>query len=108
MLGCCMSIIAPGSFGPLADATLQSIAWAQDGPHLEIGVEHGTRDRRFRFTWVNRLNISLSQSENEPLSPMTWESNAEPRPDGRIGVIMDFAGQGKVSFECQEIDALGE
>jgi hypothetical protein len=99
-----MSVIPPETFGPLGDATLLSLAWEQDGRDLVISLklpEGATR--RFTFTWVDQLSVSIQQQEKGPSQPFSWNGGAEPLSDGRVKVVLDFAQQGEISFQCNEI-----
>jgi hypothetical protein len=99
-----MKVIAPESFGPLGDASLKAIAWEQDGRDLAISVElPGSAQRRFVFTWVDHVQISLVQGEHGPCQPFTWDGDAKKSENGRVCVTLDFASQGRISLECNEI-----
>jgi hypothetical protein len=58
---------------------------------------------RYTFSWVDHLRIDIKQRDNCPSQPFTWEGTAARLPSGRIQVLLDFAGQGAVSLECNEI-----
>ncbi|HYE19094.1 MAG TPA: hypothetical protein VEA69_11655 [Tepidisphaeraceae bacterium] len=103
-----MSSIAPETFGPLCDATLMSFGWEQDGRDLVIRIELAEGPmRRFTFSWVNHLLVSIAQPDNGPSQPFSWEGGAERLSDGRVRVLLDFASQGEISFLCDEITADG-
>jgi hypothetical protein len=96
--------IPPSKFGALGDATLVSFAWEREGRDVAIqlnlasGVLFGCA-----FTWVDRLRIHIKQRDSGSSQPFAWEGTATQLPSGRIQVQLDFAGQGSVSLECNEI-----
>jgi hypothetical protein len=101
-----MTAVPPETFGPLCDATLLSVAWAQDGRDLVITLDLADgRTRRFTFMWVDHLSVSLQQQKNGPSQPLSWDGRAEVLPHGCIKVFLDFANQGEISFECNDITA---
>ena len=103
-----MSIIAPETFGPLCDATLLPVAWEQNGRDfvIEFAFPQGDR-RRFTFTWMDGLYISIQQQGKRSSQPFSWEGRAKRLPDGRVNVVLDFASQGEIRFTCNEITADG-
>lgn len=85
-----------------------ALAWENDGGDLVIQLAlAGGATRRFTFTWVDRLSVSIVQQPEGPSQPFSWDGNAERLPGGRVKVILDFAHQGAITFECQEIMADG-
>lgn len=103
-----MSTVAPESFGPLCDAALLSVAWEQNGRDLviELAMAQGEK-RRFTFTWVDGLYMSIQQGDEGLSPPFSWDGGAERLPDGRVKVLLDFASQGEIRFTCNEIAADG-
>lgn len=98
-----MSTVPADKFGPLCDASLVSIAWEPAGPHLTIQLILGNGvARRFSFTWVNELRISIQQDRGTS-QPLSWDGSAEQLPKDRIKVLIDFGQQGEISFECEQI-----
>jgi hypothetical protein len=100
--------LTPDKFGPLCDATLISFAWEQKGRDVSVQLVVGDGVlRRYTFTWVDHLRIDLQQRDNGPSQPFTWEGGVERLSSGRLRVFLDFAGQGSISLECNEIAADG-
>jgi hypothetical protein len=100
-----MDTLPPEGFGPICDATLVAFAWERDGFDLTIELAMQEGARRYNFTWVDHLSISIQQQPKGPSQPLSWEGNAERLPGGRLSVLLDFADQGAISFECNDIMA---
>ena len=83
----------------LGDMCLVSIEWkGQNSPNLQIVLERTSLSVSLLFTWVNKLSIHL-----RTFGPMTWDVTFARTPDGRWGVLFDFASAGVIEFECEEI-----
>ena len=108
----CLGPLPIEQFGPLCDATLQSFAWVQGDPDmppplvLTLRLGDGSV-RAYTFTWVSHLEIPLVQKDRGPCQPFSWEGNARRLDDERIAVAIDFASQGAIVFQCQEISVAG-
>lgn len=101
-----MIIVPPDNFGPLSDATLVSFAWEHGGRDVALQlILGGGIARQYVFTWVDHLSIDITQRDKGPSQPLAWNGAAKKLPNGRLRVLLDFAGQGSVSLECNEIVA---
>ncbi len=104
----CLRQLPIEAFGPLCDATLQSVAWVDSGadvpPPLMVTLKLcGGNVLAYTFTWVSHLRISLAQKERGFCQPFSWECSARRLEDGRVDVLFDFAGNGAITFQCQDI-----
>jgi hypothetical protein len=101
-----MDNIAPDKFGPLCDVTLESFAWEQAGRDVTVQLTLGRGAvRRYTFTWADHLSVDIRQDERGTSQPFTSEGGAEKLANGRLRIWLDFAGQGSISLECNEIMA---
>lgn len=91
------------------DAAFRGFAWENDGKDLRLFVEHANLPvATLLCHWASDLRIDLSWqrvaiSKSGPL--LTWGVSIEPDTHDRWRVVMDFADDGQLRFECERITA---
>jgi hypothetical protein len=85
---------------PRGDQELVGIGWpSSDTCDLELKLRDHHTIRTLRFTWVSKLSIHLNLSA---LVGLTWDAEFLQKDD-RIQVRLDFAHDGDIAFECQDV-----
>ena len=84
------------------DARLRGFLWEEGGTHLRLFLEHASRPVRSLLShWVTDLRVP-----GRWLHPLlSWSARIEPTPAGRWLVSIDFASDGVLSLECEQITA---
>ncbi len=91
------------------DLSLRSLAWVEGGRDLELtflrpeSAKSAGRVRIVRATWVGALQVSLEFPPNAGRCPLTWDASFEKQEDGRWSIEFDFAGDGRIAFQCSEL-----
>src|SRR4051794_7153289 len=104
----CLRHLPFEEFGPLCDATLQAVAWVDGGPDMPPPLVLTLRLSNhtvvaYTFTWVSHLKVSLVQEARGLCQPFTWSTEARRLEDGRLAITFDFAGNGEIAFQCEDI-----
>ena len=91
-----------------SDMRLWGLRWEADGRDLVLAVELGDGTQaEVCCAWATNLRINITKGERGG-PPMTWEGAIKSSSDGRHHVTFDFAGEGEVSLECNEVLVLGK
>lgn len=86
---------------PRGDEELVGIGWPNsDTCDVELKLRSHHTIKTFRFTWVSRLSIHLNLSA---LVGLTWDAEFLQKDNHRIQVRLDFAHDGAIAFECQDV-----
>jgi hypothetical protein len=101
------------------DATFHGFVWENEGKDLKLHLAHASQAVSALIChWASDLVINLnwrrprSSTEHHPIrrggTLLTWECKMEVGSDGRWRVMLDFAHDGEVTFECESITAVTE
>jgi hypothetical protein len=96
------------------DATFHGFVWENGGRDLRLHLVHASGEiSGLTCHWASDLVIDLHwdrpaiSSEANPLRRggplLTWECGMEPTTEGRWKVVLDFAHDGTMRFECESI-----
>lgn len=85
---------------PRGDHALVGIAWPNSHTcDLELKLRSHETIKTLRFTWVTNLSIQLNLNG---LIGLTWDAEFVQK-DHRVQVHLDFASEGVIAFECQDV-----
>jgi hypothetical protein len=98
------------------DASLFGFAWENDGKDLRLFLLHASLPiSQLLCRWASDLRVDLTwhrpkdSTDERPLRRggplLTWDGSIEPTRDGRWSVFLDFASDGEIRLECEEIVA---
>lgn len=101
------------------DATFHGLVWENDGKDLKLHIDHASKPvSGLTCHWASDLRVDLSwggprsSTDDSPLrrggALLTWQCKIDPSMGGRWTVMLDFAGDGQVTFECERITAVTE
>jgi hypothetical protein len=94
---------------PWSDVLLRGVEWTNDGRDIAFAVRlpdsdtYSVRDKTLHCRWASDLQLELSFAENEGGMPLTWDVTFERRDLG-WKVELDFAGAGRISVCCSELE----
>ena len=85
---------------PRGDQALVGIGWRNSHTcDLELKLRSHHTIKTLRFTWVSNLSIHLNLSA---FVGLTWDA-VYVQKDDRIQVHLDFASDGDIEFECEDV-----
>ena len=99
------------------DAAFLGLTWVNEGKDLQLHLAHAmlpivgllcgwTSDLKIKLDW-HRPQHSTDERPLRRGGPLlTWQVDIKPTGDGRVAVLLDFAHDGEMGFECEGITTL--
>lgn len=85
------------------DAMLYGFVWENEGKDLRLFLRHASLPiSELLCHRASDLRVDLNWDSGPFL---TWDGSIEPSQDGRWSVFLDFADDGEIRFECEQIVA---
>lgn len=89
---------------PCCDVHLLCFEWLKQycGVQLKLGVPNLEKSLVMTCDQVSGLKIDLDLSKSGG-SPLTWEITYTKNLDNRWDILLDFASDGKIRFQCSTL-----
>jgi len=88
---------------PACDVQLVGIEWPRDMVLVLSLVLPDARRAHLTATFARNLRVSLEFDERSGGCPFSWDITYSELPNGEWHVLMDFARNGAVEFDCSDL-----
>lgn len=90
----------------LCDLSLRDISWIEDGRDVVLTFLAPPNDAELRFVcrWARGFRATIELDPDSGGFALSWDGELSRAEDGSWNVAFDFAGAGRLSLGCQELE----